>query len=67
MKHGGALRVAILTVSHTALRRFSVPSLPELRLSDTLNTYIISIADHNGQFYGVRVGTSSTPDDVKTP
>ena len=71
MKRGGALRAAILTVSRTALRRnphgFSVPSLPDLRLFDTLNAYINSISAHNGKLYDVRVGTSSMPDDVKTP
>ena len=53
MKRDGALRVAILTVSRTALRRnphgFSVPSLPDLGLFDTLNTYSSSIATRKGK------------------
>lgn len=71
MKHGGALRAVIFTVSRIALRRkpdgFSVPSPPELGRFDTLNTYINSIFAHNGKLYDVRVGTSSMPNDVKTP
>ena len=72
MKHGGALRAVIFTVSRIALRRKPdgfqyVPSPPDLRLFDTLNTYISSIFAHNGKLYDVRVGTSSMPDDVKTP
>ena len=67
----GRCGLRIFTISHTALRRkpdgFSVPSPPDLGLFGALNAYINSIFAHNGKLYDVRVGTSSMPNDVKTP